>query len=158
MIFGMWVHDHKRCVVYHNDLCLNLDLWPQGQIIVSFEIGQWYLVFGCMTIRWCVAYHNKLVQNLQNVYFNVDFCNLFRVAFSYVFDSFIIGEFDFNFYLFSLKLNFFFGKRWWPLKTCLVVNSKYHNKYASLKQMNIKLSSSCIKWIKPHLNISLNDL
>jgi hypothetical protein len=42
MIFGMGVH--KRCVAYQNDLCLDLDLWPQGQVIVSFEIGQWYLV------------------------------------------------------------------------------------------------------------------
>jgi hypothetical protein len=58
MIFGMWVH--KRCVAYQNDLCLDLDLWPLGQVIVSFEIGQWYLVCGCMTIRWCVAYHNNL--------------------------------------------------------------------------------------------------
>jgi hypothetical protein len=30
---------------------------------------------------------------------------------------------------FHLSLTFF-GKRWWLLKTCLVVNSKYHNKYA----------------------------
>jgi hypothetical protein len=27
---------------------------------LSFEIGQWYLVCGCMTIRWCVAYRNDL--------------------------------------------------------------------------------------------------
>jgi hypothetical protein len=45
----------------------------------------------------CFIYKKK---NLQNVY-------LFRVAFSWVFDSFLIGEFDFNFYLFSLKFNFF---------------------------------------------------
>ena len=25
-----------------------------------FQIGQLYLVCGCMTIRWCVAYHNDL--------------------------------------------------------------------------------------------------
>jgi hypothetical protein len=27
---------------------------------LSFEIGQWYLVCGCMTIRRCVVYHNDL--------------------------------------------------------------------------------------------------
>ena len=27
---------------------------------LSFEIGQWYFVCGCMTIRWCVAYRNDL--------------------------------------------------------------------------------------------------
>jgi hypothetical protein len=30
-----------RGVAYHNDVCLDLDLWPQGQIIVSFEIGHY---------------------------------------------------------------------------------------------------------------------
>jgi hypothetical protein len=27
---------------------------------LSFEIGQWYLVCECMTIRWCVVYRNDL--------------------------------------------------------------------------------------------------
>ena len=27
---------------------------------LSFQIGQWYLVCECMTIRWCVAYRNDL--------------------------------------------------------------------------------------------------
>ena len=27
---------------------------------LSFQIGQLYLVCGCMTIRWCVTYHNDL--------------------------------------------------------------------------------------------------
>jgi len=27
---------------------------------LSFQIGQLYLVCGCMTIRWCVAYRNDL--------------------------------------------------------------------------------------------------
>jgi hypothetical protein len=27
---------------------------------LSFEIGKWYSVCGCMTIRRCVAYHNDL--------------------------------------------------------------------------------------------------
>jgi hypothetical protein len=27
---------------------------------LSFQIGQWYSVCGCMTIRRCVAYHNDL--------------------------------------------------------------------------------------------------
>ena len=54
----------------------------------------------------CFIYIKK--KNLENVYFKADFfCNLFRVVFSQVFDSFLIGEFDFNFYLFSFKFNFF---------------------------------------------------
>jgi hypothetical protein len=36
-------------------------IWPS---FLSFEIGQWYLVCGCMTIRWCVAYHNDLCGTL----------------------------------------------------------------------------------------------
>jgi hypothetical protein len=42
-------------------------IWPWGQsptkvtiTFLSFEIGQWYFVCGCMTIRWCVAYCNDL--------------------------------------------------------------------------------------------------
>jgi hypothetical protein len=31
---------------------------------LSFQIGQLYLVCGCMTIRWCVAYHNDLCETL----------------------------------------------------------------------------------------------
>jgi hypothetical protein len=31
---------------------------------LSFQIGQWYLVCGCMTIRRCVAYHNDLCGTL----------------------------------------------------------------------------------------------
>ena len=31
---------------------------------LSFEIGQWYLVRGCMIIRRCVAYHNELCWTL----------------------------------------------------------------------------------------------
>jgi hypothetical protein len=37
MIFGMWVHDHKRCVTYHNDVCLDLDLWPQGYHLMDMH-------------------------------------------------------------------------------------------------------------------------
>ena len=29
-------------------------------IFLSFQMGQLYLVCGCMTIRWCVAYRNDL--------------------------------------------------------------------------------------------------
>jgi hypothetical protein len=34
-------------------------------IFLSFEIGQWYLVCGCMTIRQCVAYHNNQLFDLE---------------------------------------------------------------------------------------------
>ena len=33
---------------------------------LSFEIGQWYLVCGCMTIRRCVAYRNDLCWTLTS--------------------------------------------------------------------------------------------
>ena len=29
---------------------------------ITFQIGQWYLVCGCMTIRWCVAYRKTFVE------------------------------------------------------------------------------------------------
>jgi hypothetical protein len=33
---------------------------------LSFEIGQWYLVCGCMTMRRCVAYRNDLCGTLTS--------------------------------------------------------------------------------------------
>jgi hypothetical protein len=47
---------------------------PEKKILsitfLSFEIGQLYLVFGCMTIRRCVVYHNYLCgTHIPNKYY-----------------------------------------------------------------------------------------
>jgi hypothetical protein len=40
--------------------CFLNSIFVRAITFLSFEIGQWYLVCGCMTIRRCVAYRNDL--------------------------------------------------------------------------------------------------
>jgi hypothetical protein len=63
----------RQCVAYRNDLrgTLTFDLKVKSLFFkyyflvraitfLSFEISQWYLVCGCITIRRCVMYRNDL--------------------------------------------------------------------------------------------------
>jgi hypothetical protein len=84
-------------------------------------------------VKWLNSYKFLRPFVLKGTYSIGQFCpNL-----SKTYRSFSLGNLILISIYFHLSLTFF-GKRWWPLKTCLVVNSKYHNMYASLKQMNNK--------------------
>jgi hypothetical protein len=60
---------------------------------LSFQIGQLYMVCGCMTIRWCVAYHNDLRGTLTSRSNNCFLNSIFRCR------TFIIGQICMGFLL-----------------------------------------------------------